>query len=191
MRRHILSAALLAGALAGAACTPAAPPAPPAATAPAANAPEDIAAIGTARNAFMTAYAAGDAAAIGALYTENAISEPNFQPTLKGRAAIVASLGSLFEQVSVKATLDPDETRTLGNVGLDRGHFTVTVTPKAGAPPTTSEGRYLVVYVREADGKWRVSHDIDNASLPTPSGESAAGATAAPTAGESKATSTP
>ena len=38
------------------------------------------------------------------------------------------------------------------------------MTPKAGAPPTTSEGRYLVVYVKGEDGKWRVSHDIDNAA---------------------------
>lgn len=163
MLKHTALAALLLGALATAACAPAAGPAPTAAAAtPALDAPADIAAITAARDGFMAAYAAGDAAAIGQLYTENAISEPNGQPSVKGRAAIVASLTSMFEQVSVKATLTPEETRTLGAVGLDRGRYTVTVTPKAGAPPTTSEGRYLVVYVKGEDGKWRVSHDIDN-----------------------------
>jgi uncharacterized protein (TIGR02246 family) len=116
-----------------------------------------------ARAAFMAAYEAGDAEAIGRLYTAEAVSESNNQPTLKGRDAIVTSLKRMFEQVSVKTTLTPDETRTLGHVGLDRGHYTVTVTPKAGAPPASSEGRYLVVYVKDADGTWRVSRDMDNA----------------------------
>lgn len=129
----------------------------------------------------MTAYAAGDAAAIGQLYTENAVSEPNNQPSLKGRAAIVSSLTSMFEQVTIKATLTPDETRTLGAVGLDRGRYAVTVTPKAGAPPTTSEGRYLVVYVKGEDGKWRVSHDIDN-ELGVPASTAAATPAAEPAA---------
>lgn len=179
MSRHLPRVVLVAALVTTAACTPAAPPAAPAATT-VADAPEDLAAIAAARDAFMKAYGAGDAKAIGELYTENAVSEPNFQTTLKGRDAIVSSLASLFEQVAVTATLDPDETRTLGNVALDRGHYTMTVTPKAGAPATTSQGRYLVVYVKGSDGRWRVSHDIDNASMPpaapaaAPAGDGAA-----------------
>ncbi|WP_239492565.1 SgcJ/EcaC family oxidoreductase [Luteitalea sp. TBR-22] len=163
LRPTSLAAALLLGALATTGCAPAAPPPPAADSRPALDAPADLAAIKAAREGFMAAYAAGDAAAIGQLYTENAVSEPNHQPSLKGRDAIVASLEAMFAQVMVKATLTPDETRTLGAVGLDRGRYSVTVTPKAGAPPTTTEGRYLVVYVKGEDGKWRVSHDIDNA----------------------------
>ena len=83
----------------------------------------------------------------------------------------------MFDQVAVKPVLTPDETRTLGSVGLDRGTYTVTVTPKAGAPPTSSQGRYLVVFVKEADGSWKVSRDIDNsagAPPPTPADPSTA-----------------
>ena len=151
-------------------CAPAAPPPSPP-PAPVADAPADIAALNAARAAFMAAYEQGDAEAIGKLYTAEAISEPNNQPTLKGRDAIVASLKSMFEQVSLKAVLTPEETRTLGSVGLDRGRYTVTVTPKAGAPPTSAEGRYMVVYVKGADGTWQVSRDMDNAAgapPPTP-----------------------
>ena len=163
---RLLASSILLAATLTAACSSAPQPAPPEPAAPIVDDPASIAAIGDARKAFMAAYEAGDAAAISQLYMPNAVSEPNFQPTLKGRDAIAASLKDMFAQVSVNATLDAEETRTLGNVGLDRGHYTVTVTPKAGAPPTTSQGRYLVVYVKDADGKWRVSHDIDNASMP-------------------------
>lgn len=162
IRRGVVSV-VFASLIGLAGCTQAPPPPPPE---PVADAPADIEALNTARKAFMAAYEAGDANAIGNLYTADAISEPNHQPALEGRDAIVASLTKMFEQVSVKPQLETDETRTLGNVGLDRGHYTMTVTPKAGAPPTTSQGRYLVIYVKEADGNWRVWRDIDNAAMP-------------------------
>jgi len=169
----------LTGALALTGCAPAPAP-PPAAATPVVDNPADIAALNDARAAFMKAYEAGDATAIGNLYMPDAISESNNQPSLVGRDAIVASLKGMFEQVGVKTTLTPAETRTLGNVGLDRGTYTVTVTPKAGAPPSTSEGRYMVIYVKDADGTWRVSRDMDNGLMPP-----APPSTAAP-AGESK-----
>jgi uncharacterized protein (TIGR02246 family) len=155
---------LLAGVLAGGACSPAAPPPPAAPPAPVADAPADIAALNAARTAFMSGYEKGDADAIGGLYHTDAISESNGQPTLKGREAIVASLKGMFQHVSVTTTLTPDETRTLGDVGLDRGHYSVTVTPKSGAPAVTGQGRYMVIYVKGPDGTWRVSRDMDNAA---------------------------
>jgi uncharacterized protein (TIGR02246 family) len=152
-------------------CSPPAPP-PAAPAAPVLNAPADIAALGAARESFMKAYEAGDAVAIGNLYTNDAISESNNQPSLKGRDAIVASLKGMFEQVSVKTVLTGDDTKTLGNVGVDCGRYAVTVTPKAGAASYTNEGRYMVVYVKGADGQWRVWRDMDNTiGVPRPAPE--------------------
>jgi uncharacterized protein (TIGR02246 family) len=169
MFRHTVATLLLSFSLLLGSCAPAAPPPPAAAPAPVADAPEDVAALNAARAAFMAAYEKGDAEAIGELYAPDAISEPNGQPTIKGREAIVASVKSMFEQVSVKPVLTPDETRTLGNVGLDRGTYIVTVTPKAGAPPSSTQGRYMVVFVKLPDGSWKVSRDMDNAlGLPAP-----------------------
>jgi uncharacterized protein (TIGR02246 family) len=145
-------------ALSGCAATPPPPPAN--------DAPADIAAIGAARSAFMAAYNAGDAEAIGKLYTADAVSEPNHQPTLSGRDEIVKSLASMFGQVTLKVELKSEETKTTANSGFDRGHYTASVTPKAGGPTTTSEGRYLVLFVKETDGTWRVSRDIDNSATP-------------------------
>jgi uncharacterized protein (TIGR02246 family) len=176
MIRHIASALILSSALLVAACAPAAPPPPAAPAEPTADAPADIAALNAARSAFMAGYEKGDADAIGQLYHPDAISESNGQPTLKGREAIVASLKGMFGQVSVKATLTPDETRTLGSVGLDRGHYAITVTPKSGAPPATGEGRYMVIYVKGPDGSWKVSRDMDNAAGAPPPAAAAEGA---------------
>jgi uncharacterized protein (TIGR02246 family) len=175
--RHLTMCLALAGLLTAAGCSPAPPPAP------ASDDPADLAALGAARTAFMTAYSAGDAAAIGKLYTVDAISEPNHQATLKGRDAIVASLTNMFQQVTVKATLTPEETRTLGKAGFDRGVYKAEATPKAGGPTVTAEGRYFVLYVKDADGTWRVARDIDNAATPvvTPPDAAATDAPAAKT----------
>jgi ketosteroid isomerase-like protein len=121
MSRLVVPALVLVLSINAAGCVQPPPPVAPAPAAPVADAQADVDAITAAREAFMKAYEAGDAEAIGRLYAEDAISEPNHQPTLEGRAAIVNSLKSMFEQVTVKAELVADETRTLGNVGLDRG----------------------------------------------------------------------
>ena len=174
IRPLAVSIVLAVSSLAAGRAAPAAPPAAPAE--PILNAPSDIAALDAARQAFMAGYAAGDAEALGKLYMPNATSESNNQPSLVGRDAIVASLKGMFEQVSVTAVLTPEGTRTLGSVGVDSGRYTVTVTPKAGATPHSNEGRYMVVYVKDADGQWRVWRDMDNAigaPLPAPAADTA------------------
>lgn len=162
MIRSVLASAsaLLALVLAG--CAPAAP-APPV---PANDAPADLAAIGAAREAFVKAYSAGDAEAVGRMYTADAVSEPNHQPTLRGREAIVAAQKAMHEHVSLVLALTPEETHTAGATGFDRGVYSVTVTPKAGGPATTVRGRYFVYFVKDADGAWKVARDLDNAAAP-------------------------
>lgn len=155
MTRGSLLPVLLALALGG--CTSANAPAPPET-----NATADVAAVNALREAFVNAYNAGDAGALGNLYTADGVSQSNNQPTLTGRDAIIASQKAMFEQVSVKLDLQPEETRTEGTTGYDRGHYTVEVTPKVGGSATTTEGRYLVLLVKEADGAWKVSRDMDN-----------------------------
>lgn len=158
MTRTLALVATLAASVALTACSPA-----PAA--PVRDDPADITAVNGVRDGFMAAYNAGDADAVSALYTEDAVSEPNNQPTLEGRDAIIESLRSMFGQVSLNLQLTPDETTTLGNVGLDRGTYSVEVTPMEG-PTTTVEGRYLVLLVKGEDGTWRVMRDFDNAAQP-------------------------
>jgi uncharacterized protein (TIGR02246 family) len=178
MVRRAPFAALLAFTLVLPACTHTPPPPPE----PALDAPADIAAISSARDAFAKAYNAGDAEAIGKLYTVNAVSEPNHQSTLIGRDAIVSTLKTMFEQVTVKVEFTSAETKTSGNAGFDRGQYKVDVTPKAGGPSTTVEGRYFVLYFKQKDGAWLVARDFDNSAVPLTAPTPAAPAAEAPTA---------
>jgi len=144
--------------------------APPAPAAPATNAPDDVAAVNALRDNVMKAYGAGDATAVGKLYTTDAIAAQNHQPTDTGRDAIVKSATGLFSAYNVKLTLMPDETKTMGDHGHDWGRFTFTLTPKDPAMPAPpmDEGRYLVILRKDTDGQWRVARDLGNSSLPMP-----------------------
>jgi uncharacterized protein (TIGR02246 family) len=141
--------------------------APPA---PAANAPDDIAAVNALRDKVMRAFNAGDATAVGNLYTTDAVFAQNHEPTVTGREAIVKSNTGFFSLYSVKMTLTADETKTMGDFGYDMGRFTFALTPKAEGTPAVpmDEGRYLVLLHKDTDGQWRVSRDIGNSSLPMP-----------------------
>jgi uncharacterized protein (TIGR02246 family) len=133
-----------------------------------ANNPQDIAAVNTLRTAFMTAFNSGDAAGVGQAYTADAIEAGNHTPSLSGRDAIVASHKQMFEQMTAKIVLTPEETKTMGSSGYDRGTFKFTMTPKAGGAAINDEGRYLVLLEKGTDGSWHVARDIDNSTLPLP-----------------------
>jgi len=137
---------------------------------PAANAPGDVAAVNALRDKVAQAFNAGDATAVGNLYTTDAVFAQNHQPTVTGREAIVKSNTGFFSMYSVKMTLSADETKTMGDFGFDRGRFTFALTPKAEGTPAVpmDEGRYLVLLHKDSDGQWRISHDLGNSSLPMP-----------------------
>jgi len=138
------------------ACTPAGPQHDTAA---------DLAALGKVRDAYMAAFKAGDAAAIGALYTADAHIMNNAQPTAIGSQAIAAALKPVMDQMAGHdIVLTPDKTDVSGDVAYETGSYKTTMTPK-GAAAMVEEGRYLVVLRRQADGSWKLADDMGN--LPT------------------------
>jgi len=133
-----------------------------------APAPADPAPINQLRNDFLAAYNAGDAAAIAALYAEDAVYQPDHGPAVEGRAAIQQYFEQVFATVDVTTQITPGETEIVGDMAHEHGTFMATATPKAGGDPMMTHGKYLVIAERGADGVWRLVHDIDNSSDPEP-----------------------
>ena len=142
-----------------AACAPAAPEM---------NAPADLAAVNALRTNFQNAFNAGDVNMLMNGYSADPISMGNHQPTAAGRDAIIAANKAMFAAMTAHLEITADETKTMGNWGFDRGHFKMTMTPKAGGPAMNDEGRYVVLLEKGADGAWKVTRDIDNSSMPMP-----------------------
>jgi uncharacterized protein (TIGR02246 family) len=152
---------LVAGGLLVAACGGAAPEAP-------AAAPADPAPIHAMRASFQTAYNAGDAAAVAALYEDDAIAMPDHRPLIEGRAAIQQWLQETFAQFTPKLTLTSGDLEITGDLAHEHGSYTLTLTPKAGGEAMSENGKYLVILKRQADGAWKLHHNITNSNEPPP-----------------------
>jgi uncharacterized protein (TIGR02246 family) len=114
------------------------------------------------------AYAAGDADAVAAQYTEDAILMRPNSPTVVGREAIAESHRGLFANFRAELTHEVDEIEAIGDQAYMRGRFVVLVTPKRGGAPIRLQGKSLSIVHRGADGLWRFARDIYNYDHPTP-----------------------
>lgn len=110
--------------------------------------------------AFAAAMVAGDAAAVAACYTEDGQLFFFQGQTLKGRAAIRATLTEMFKDMRVKAmTITSQEVHALGSHFLvDQGTYAMT-TVGADGKETTQKARYLQLLRKDADGQWRLFRD--------------------------------
>lgn len=134
----------------------------------AASTPADPAPINDVRASYQAAYNAGDAAAVAALFTDDAISMPDHHSALEGKAAIQQYLEQIFSQYTATISITPADTEITGDVAHEHGSFSITVTPKAGGNTVTDGGKYIVILKRQSDGAWKIHHDIDNSNSPPP-----------------------
>jgi uncharacterized protein (TIGR02246 family) len=120
-----------------------------------------------ARNgeAFVAAFAKGDAGALAALWTENGDYTDQNGRHLKGRAAIEKAFKGLFAgNKGMRARIDSHSLHFVTpDVAIEDG--TSAVFSADGAPP--HRARYTIVHVKK-EGKWLLS-SVREALLPPPS----------------------
>ena len=125
------------------------------------------AAIRDLAKSFVAAANAKDGARIGMLYAEDAVLMPPNQEMVRGRAQIQAYWQGLLDGGAKDVSLSTTHVATSGDVGYEGGTYQFTMAP-AGAQPVTDRGKYVVGMRRQADGKWRMTHDVFNSDLPCP-----------------------
>ena len=152
---RILTAAVSAAVLLGAAAIPA-----PAAT------PAARAAIEEANAAFSAALAKGDAAGLAAMYAADAQVFPPNGDIVTGAAGI-QKLWQGFIDGGVKGLkLTTVDLSAAGDLTAESGRYELT-----GADgKVLDSGKYVVVWKR-AGGRWKILRDIWNTSLPAPTGQ--------------------
>ena len=124
-------------------------------------------AIKAVADAYVKAALAGDAKAIAALYTEDAIEMPPNAPMVKGRAAILQyyqkELGGGTTMNSF--TLVHLESQATGDRAYDVGTYQQSVTPKGATSAVTDSGKYTVI-LKRVGGDWQVAYAIYNSDQP-------------------------
>lgn len=118
----------------------------------------DRRAITEASRAFSAAYVAGDTASIRDLYTDDAVLLPP-GGEVRGRDAIVRYFAPGPRRVNEAHAMTSSELRIDGDRAVDLGTWSNTWRI-GGGEPSRAEERYLVVWRRGADGRWRIEIDM-------------------------------
>jgi uncharacterized protein (TIGR02246 family) len=126
------------------------------------------AAIEVAYAGFISALPRGDADALAAFFTDDAVlAYPGLKGFVTGRTAIRDYWAARFQAARfLEAVIVPAEVRVDGDLAWETGTNRVVV--KSGdAAPVTRTARYLVAWRRGADGRWLIQAD---AVVPDPAG---------------------
>ena len=125
---------------------------------------EAQAAIEAANARFSEAFARGDAKALSAMYTSDAIAFPPDSEMIRGNEAIGVFWKATRDSGVRGAALTTIEVGRSGDVAYEVGKVSLTIQP-AGKEPTTAVAKYVVVWKRQGDGSWKMHRDIWN-SIP-------------------------
>jgi uncharacterized protein (TIGR02246 family) len=118
------------------------------------------------QDAFMAAMRAGDADALAACYSADAVTFPPDRMIGFGPDAARESWGAFFQQHRVlSAELSEQHMTESGDLAAAWGLYTITAQPVDGGDPLVMQGRYLDV-ARNFDGRWL--YIADHASVPLP-----------------------
>jgi uncharacterized protein (TIGR02246 family) len=111
-------------------------------------------------DAYVKAALANDAKAVAALYTDDAVEMPPFQPMVKGKANIEQYYVKQFSgPVKVKSfSLTHLDTKASGEVGYDVGTYAQTM---SGGEHPVDAGKYVVI-LRRSGNEWKVAYAIYN-----------------------------
>jgi uncharacterized protein (TIGR02246 family) len=114
----------------------------------------DVAAIVQVARDFEKAFAAGDAKTIATMYDPGVVYMANGAPDTFGVPVIARAREAFFAQYDARVAVHIQDVRVMGDMGYDRGTFTMTMTPKAGGKAMTHTGRVFEIVKKQA-GKWR------------------------------------
>jgi uncharacterized protein (TIGR02246 family) len=110
---------------------------------------------------FMSAVERGDAAALAALYSQQAILLPPHSDFVSGGDAIRQFWQQVLELGIKQVALETLEVQDYGDTAHEVGRYTL----RMGDGQPVDSGKYLVVWRREG-GTWKLHRDVWNTSRP-------------------------
>ena len=121
-----------------------------------------VEAINRERQTLRAALYNGDLDIFMALWSEDAVLMPPNAPSVTGREAIRSWAQDLFNQFAIQLTIISEEVEVFGDWAFVRTTYTTALTPKAGGEVVEESGKNIWIWKREADGSWKLAHDIWN-----------------------------
>jgi predicted ester cyclase len=79
------------------------------------------------------------------------------------QAATEAGMASV---VADEYVVSPEEIEVFGDTAYARGVYHAIRTPVAGGDPIVTDGKFMTILKRQADGTWKIYRDIFNSNVP-------------------------
>lgn len=109
---------------------------------------------------FIAAYNRGDAGSLLDCYAEDLIKDRQ-GAAAETREVTAARIAQGMRENTGHLEVDNTELVVSGDLAYARGTFRLTITPRAGGPPTSFSRRYLEIW-RKREGRWVVTRTMDN-----------------------------
>jgi uncharacterized protein (TIGR02246 family) len=124
----------------------------------------EIAAIESIQQRFVTALRARDFDALAALYTEDAVLMPPHEPAVQGRTALKTWMSAFPPVTDFAIAVDRVEGRA--DLAYIRGTYTMTLQPVGAPAPVISRGKYIEIRRRQPNGEWLLEADMFSPDTP-------------------------
>ena len=114
---------------------------------------------------FGAAMRQGDAAALAALYTEDATILPPNSEMVQGTPGIQEFWQAAIQMGVKDAVLTTVDVMGAGELAYEIGKYAMTIQPE-GQEPVENMGKYVHVWKLQDDGSWKLHVGIWNTSMP-------------------------
>jgi len=115
----------------------------------------------------------GDIDALVSLFAHDAVVMPPNDTTLYGIEEIRAWWQEYFQWFQVESSVETERDVTMANdQAFQRAVISVVIVPRRGGSKIRDDVRTLTVWRHDAEGRWKISHQIWNSTKPVGSGTS-------------------
>lgn len=105
-----------------------------------------------------------------ATWADDVMVVPPNEPAVAGEAAIEWAMGFAARFASAEASYSDEEIVVSGDWAIHTYASNMSFAPVGGGDPMVSESRGIHVFRRQADGSWKIVHDLWNGNAPPPPG---------------------
>jgi ketosteroid isomerase-like protein len=129
---------------------------------------DDLHSINAAKTEFRECFNLSDPLRLLAIADPNLVSFPDGQPSelgARGLETLKIRLQELFQRFKAELGVVVIEIRVQGDIAYDYGWHVLKLTPKDGGQPIQRKDRYVDVWRRGKEGKWKLWMYMDNLSI--------------------------